>query len=437
MKYYFKILLLSMAIGFINILIFIFLLQFQIVHNSGYIPEEAVTFIIILIGIPVQFLILLLISLISKRSQLATKITSSFFIVVCFLLLWFTSNEERELYSNEQIYNKTEKYDYQQGISTPEGYPIKLLSESKFTVAVKGDSNPYTLLETGKVYSTQWGLGDTTFKSSDEGGVVVPDSLKLYWYSFLENKYYGLNSKIDKKKISDYFKNGYRWDISGNIDQIIPTTYKELIAGIAPNGDVVLWISGHHDVKEIEVFKAKEMKLQNFKDYDQISGETKNEVLSDTCTCADRPQFRRIVHHNKSIPTGKWITKYRKKFNWKIKINNFGQTKQELNFYLFNGEKYSLFNEEVAKTNFQHQGVPDFIKFIFIKNQKKHTVYLEFNEEEVINNFEKLSGKNINDPIEMVLSINPDLSQAKIHLQSKDNNLNFEKMKEIKISSKE
>ena len=55
MKFYFKLFLLSAGVGAVNILIFIFLLQFQIVHNSGYIPQELVTVGIILIAIPIQF----------------------------------------------------------------------------------------------------------------------------------------------------------------------------------------------------------------------------------------------------------------------------------------------------------------------------------------------------------------------------------------------
>lgn len=55
MKYYFKLFLLSAGVGAVNILIFIFLLQFQIVHNSGYLPQELVTVGIILIAIPIEF----------------------------------------------------------------------------------------------------------------------------------------------------------------------------------------------------------------------------------------------------------------------------------------------------------------------------------------------------------------------------------------------
>ena len=55
MKYYFKLFLLSAGVGALNILILIFLLRFQILHNSGYVPQELVTAAIILTAIPIQF----------------------------------------------------------------------------------------------------------------------------------------------------------------------------------------------------------------------------------------------------------------------------------------------------------------------------------------------------------------------------------------------
>jgi hypothetical protein len=430
MKYYFKIFLLSVTIGAINILIFLFLLQFQIVHNSSYIPQEAFTVFLILVAIPVQFIILILIAFIFKRNQSAITITSGIFIVVWFFLLWCGSEKERYRYSNEQIYHRTEKYDYSQGISTPEGYPIKLLT-GRFTISVRGDRNPSTLLETDKVYSENWGIGDV--KLSDGGGVVLPDSLQLYWYSFLENKYYELNTKLDKSKISNYFKTGYEFDRSGKLDKITQVSYDQLIVGIAPGGDVVLWISSFPNTKEIGIFKAREINVKNVDSNYIVDEDERKEVLSDTCTCKDDIQFRRIVNNSKPIPFGIWTNKYRKKFNWKIDINNFGQTKSALEFNFFNGEEYDLYNLETTKIKYQKQILPDYLIFTFIKNKKIYKVYLEFDENEIFSHFEKLTQENPDEPIDIVLNINSNLTQATVKSHSKDTTLDFEKMKEVEI----
>lgn len=433
MKYYFKIFLLSAGIGIINILLFLFLLQFQIVHNSSYIPQEAFIIFLLLLAIPVQFLILLLVAFIFKRNQLAIIIASILMVVVCIFMLWDTSAQERQTYNNEQVYHSTEKYDYQQGISTPEGYPIKLLSESEFTIAVKGDRTPYTLLETNKVYSINWGNGDTTFKSSDGPDIVLPDRLELFWYSFLENKYYRLSTKLNKTQISQYFKKGYKWDYSGNLDKIATRNYRELIAGIAPGGDVVLWISGPGNTKELEIFKADLIDMKEREVYNLVKEDEIKKVLSDTCTCKGNVQFRKIVNNGKPVPTVIWGNKYRKKYDWKVAINNLDQTKAKLDISFFNGEEYELFNEEVAKMKYTQQVVPEYLIYTFIKNKKKYKAFLQFDENEIFSHFEKLTSNNSNESLDIVLNISPDLKQTTIQLQSKNKTLNFEKMKDVDV----
>lgn len=433
MKYYSKIFLLSAGIGIINILLFLFLLQFQIVHNSSYIPQEAFIIFLLLLAIPVQFLILLLVAVIFKRNQLAIIIASILMVVVCIFMLWDTSAQERQTYNNEQVYHSTEKYDYQQGISTPEGYPIKLLSESEFTIAVKGDRTPYTLLETNKVYSINWGNGDTTFKSSDGPDIVLPDRLELFWYSFLENKYYRLSTKLNKTQISQYFKKGYKWDYSGNLDKIATRNYRQLIAGIAPGGDVVLWISGPGNTKELEVFKADLIDMKEREVYNLVKEDEIKKVLSDTCTCKDNVQFRKIVNNGKPVPTGIWGNKYRKKYDWKVAINNLDQTKAKLDISFFNGEEYELFNEEAAKMKYTQQVVPEYLIYTFIKNKKKYKAFLQFDENEIFSHFEKLTSNNSNESLDIVLNISADLKQTTIQLQSKNKTLNFEKMKDVDV----
>ncbi|KFC24350.1 hypothetical protein IO90_03360 [Chryseobacterium sp. FH1] len=433
MKYYFKIFLLSVGIGVVNILMYLFLLQFQILHNSSYVPQEAFDVFLILVAIPIQFLIVALVAYVSKKNKQAVLITSALFVVACLLLILINTKEERSTFNNEQVYRNTEKYDYQQGIATPEGYPIKLLSNSKFTLAVKGNRNPYTLLETGKVYSTNWGNSESTFKSSEDGDVVLPDSLKLYWYSFLENKYYGLSAKLDKIKISNYFKKGYQRDMSGNFARLIIAKYQDLNAGIAPGGDVVLWISGASETREISVFKATEMNINQFKGEDIVKADEIKKVLSDNCECKENLQSRRIDHHNQKIPFGIWTNQYREKYNWKVDISSINSSKSELKFYFYNGERYSLFNEDAVNNNYRNKVVPSDIIFIFIQNGKKYKAFFEFDEDEIYSYFNNLSQANPNAPIDIILNINPDLSQATVKLKSKNRTLDFVKMKTLRI----
>ncbi|MEM8521201.1 DUF2931 family protein [Flavobacterium sp. PL12] len=436
MNYYLKLFLLSVAISMINVLLYLFLLQFQIVNNSSYIPQELGVIFLILIAIPVQFILLLLIAAIFKRSDLSIFFTSCVLIVTCFILLLLSSTEERATFNNEQEYLRTESYDYQQGISTPEGYPIRLLEGSGFAIGIRGHRTPYTLLEDNKVYSTQWGNGDTTFKSSMAGGVPVPNGLQLYWYSYLENKYYELYTKLDQKKIAAYFKDGFIRDnkVTLTNEGSNKGLYNGLVAGIAPGGEVVIWISGVNESKEIGVYKATEISADKITDDDKVTEEAQKLVLNDTCSCEDRPQFRRIVHNGEKIPFGIWTTKYRKKYNWKVKPNNFGHVKSAFNFYFYNGEAFVIQNEDVIKLDYKKQVLTKLIKFTFFKNQKKYKLFIQFDEEELFNHFEELTKNNPDEPLDLTITIRPDLKKTTVQLQSKDKILDFKKIEDIKIS---
>jgi Ca2+/Na+ antiporter len=437
MKYYLKLFLLSTAIGFINLMIFINLLKIQIIHNSSYVPYEIVPVSLIIIAIPIQFVFLILISFLFKKNIYSLIITSFVFIAICFYFLWITSKYEREEYNAIETYKKFERFEYDLGLSTPEGYPIKLLSSS-FKTNEKGSSHFSNDLDNG-VYSVNWGNGTnkrSSGRGSEIGGFVIPDSLEIYWYSFLEKKYYHLNTKLNKDKISAYFRKGYQYTFSRELNKRRNSTYDEIVVGIASGGDVVIWVSSFPNTKEIEVFKATEIKKENLQYKQQIVSEKEIvEVLSDTCKCEDNTQLRKIVHQNIPIPYGKWTNKYRKQFNWKISVNDFGQTKPEMNFNFFNAEEYSLYKDSFTKMKPLKSVLPEFLIYQFSKNNKYYEALIEFDEDEIFKHFEKLTQKNPNEPIDIVLNINPNFTTATIKLKSKDKTLGFVKMKTIEINA--
>ncbi|MBO0590492.1 DUF2931 family protein [Cellulophaga sp. E16_2] len=435
MNYYLKTLLISAFIGFINILIYFVILDVSIVHNSSIIPKELGVIVLILIAIPIQFLILLVVGYFFDRSDNSIFITSILCILTCSLILWFTSSHDRALFDNQQIYNQTEKYKYNQGISVPEGYPIKLLSGSNFSLAVKSNRNPSTLLETDKVYYKQWGLSESTVKSESAGKAAVPNSLNLYWYSYVENKYYELNTEIDEEKISAYFRKGFVRDNKGKLTnaESVNGKYNDLFAGIAPGGDVVLWIGGVNQTDELAVFKANEISVNKIREEDIVNEEARKKVLNDTCTCVDNYQFRKIINNNKPIPFGIWTNKYRQKYNWKILVNDFGQGKSAYNLSFFNGEDFAIYNEDILKLNYLKLVTPNYIIFTFIKNEQKYRAFIEFEADEIFSHFEKLTENNKEEPLDFVINISSDLTEMSVQLVSKDTSLNFEKLKTASI----
>lgn len=435
MNYYLKILLFSGIIGLINFLVFLMIYQNSVFYNSSYVPRELGFVFLILVAIPIQFLILLLVGFVFARNETALYITSGLLILTSSVLLWSTTSEERAVFEERKVYDKTGMYNYQQGISTPEGYPIKLLEGSNFSYSLKGARNSDPLLEADKVYSMQWGQAHTTFRSEFSGGLAVPKSLNLYWYSYLENKYYELNTEINHEKISDYFSKGFTRDIKGKLTRAesYNGNYNQLFAGIAPGGEVVLWIGGVNQTDEIEVFKAQEISISKIEKKDIVTEEARKLVLMDTCECKDNSQFRKIVHNDTEIPFGTWTDKYRQKSNWKLTVNDFGQGKSAYNLSFFNGEDFMIYHEDILKLSYQKLVIPNYIIYTFIKNEKKYKAFIQFEEDEIFNYFKKLQENNKEEPLDLVINISADLNEMNVQLVSKDKILIFKKLKTAEI----
>lgn len=304
MKYYFKIFLLSVGISIFSFLVYQILSSIKIVINNSV---EAFIFYLMVAGFPIQFVVLTIVSFISKKNKKAIMITAGLFAVFWLWFHWITSIDERKSYDidvkEKQLYSKVEQKDYDTGISTPEGFPIKLMTDGcRLSVIIDGKGYYAGKFYKYGVSSESWG-----YASADGYGETLPDSMKLFWYSFVENKYYGLNTKLDKAKISEYFKKGFKmekWNGVKNSSEISRTEYEDLVAGIAPGGDVVLWISGGDDTREIGVFKAKEVNRNQFKSYDILKEDEIKRVLRDTCTCKNDPQSRRIIYNIQYIDEG-------------------------------------------------------------------------------------------------------------------------------------
>ena len=107
-----------------------------------------------------------------------------------------------------------------------------------------------------------------------------------------------------------------------------------------------------------------------------------------------------------------------------------------MNFYFYNGERSTFYNEDVLKINYQKQVLPEVIKFTFIKNNKKYEAFLEVEEDELFQNFKNLKKINANEPVSIVLNINHNLDKATVQLRSKNELFDLTKIKKVRIYSK-
>lgn len=136
---------------------------------------------------------------------------------------------------------RMERFEWLAGTSAPKGCPMSLVS-GEFHLA---DGNSLHISPESRLNSG-WGAHLAVDVVGDELK-PVPQELEVLFYSYLEDRFYHGAFPLPRDSITRLFREGYRStrDPSGR------TTYKFLVAGVAPGGAVAVWASGQGRQTEV------------------------------------------------------------------------------------------------------------------------------------------------------------------------------------------
>ncbi|WP_228452148.1 DUF2931 family protein [Chryseobacterium sp. c4a] len=313
-----------------------------------------------------------------------------------------------------------EKYKWLPTESSPFLYPMNIY---KGNLYLEDGTNVY--IPCSGISHTGWGYGGSTH-TQGEDLKAVPVKLEVTWASFLENKFYTGSWELPVDKIKKLFKEGtvnWRNNEKG--------TYSSVVVGLAPGGVAVVWMYGNDQQIEIGRYQAKETQVA-MKDY--VPGNptiTQKEYFD---MSAFVPEAYENMMKN-GIPFGIWDT-YRKKYNWKTSIEIPNHTLKNVTMEMYNGEMETLFNETITKNPFKERAVPRLLSFLFEDKNGKQTVFevRYFDEDEIFSLFKKTDA---NQPIEIILQMNEDLTNRKLILKQGDKEfpiqkIDYENMWELK-----
>jgi hypothetical protein len=108
----------------------------------------------------------------------------------------------------------------------------------------------------GQYLNTDWGSGDSGSMSVGEDRKKVPDSLKIVWFSYAENKFFEGHFQLPQKKMYDIFKKDYgTYKTPDGEDN--KNAFNTLLLAIAPQGMITLFMEGVGGI-EIGTYQAKE-----------------------------------------------------------------------------------------------------------------------------------------------------------------------------------
>ncbi len=303
-----------------------------------------------------------------------------------------------------------EKYDWSATLSAPEEYPIEVykgeIIADDFRQFLKG----FGTIDKG------WG---------ENGPMVVigpdyknlPDSLTISWRSLIEKKNYSGKWALPTNEIKEYFKTGFV-----NPDNNKKETYNSFVIGLAPKGNVVVWLSGASKQFEVASFKAQETVI-NSSNLDEDEKYLFSQEYYDITLRnieKEKPEIYQKIKAN-SLPIPEIYEKIRTKFLWKpeVLLPDVTYNLKEVTITTFSGELEVLFDDELLANNYEERKIPNEISFVAKTNDKTEKWYwvkkLDVNELlNVFNDFE--TGAKIKFVIDLKSSSKPSfyLSDGKV-----------------------
>lgn len=300
-------------------------------------------------------------------------------------------------------------FDWSATLSAPEEYPVQVY---------KGEIS-------AKDYNQSLnGFGTINYGWGNEGGTVVmgpdlkniPDSLEVAWHSFVDQKNFEGKWALPKDEIRKLFEKGFI-DYATNKK----ITYNEFIIGLAPNGLVVVWLSGAGNQIEVAHFKAKEV----FVTIDTISEDSKP-IFSEKYNTVVLSELNEKYNTVEKIKQNQYpkidlYENYRVKYLWKP-IIEFSEANDLSHFILhtYNGE---LETEQQQVPNYKKRGVLKKMAFSWInKNSNtKISCWLEnFDEGELFDAYKKF---NVSEEINLIVKV---ISNSKVQIKLKSNSQEIE-----------
>ena len=362
-------------------------------------------------------------------------IKKTIIILTVILTTQLTSCQKMEKLENY----KTEKFEWDGDATAPHDYPMWIIYPHSFIL-----SNSYEAVIPNDSFMADGWEGSANSWSVGESNKAMPDSLKIAWYSYTENKFYKGNFKMPQEKIYNLFKDGYliygiNWEKADKNNDYAKELHKEtfsaLTVGLAPKGMVVVWASGQNKI-EIGRFQGEEVPEgpEADKMWEQIADLSDRPISVKQSMAKFTSEVREEVLNSK-ISSKRWDD-YRSRYPWKI-VFNLPLEIYEYQIRFFNSEHFGYpptkdqasYNKEILET--KDKAVPSELDlFVKSENGLKHLIRIDsFDEQEIIQSFKNLAKSNSNGSITMLINVDNAFTKVNIVLKNDIKEIVLEKCK--------
>lgn len=262
------------------------------------------------------------------------------------------------------------KYDWLPSESAPRGYPMEILDGAFHA----GEEDIF--IPRGKPINNGWGMFGT-IRDIGEELKPVPGEMSIRYFSFLEDRFYGGRFALPTAKIEGLFKEGFADYKTGKRG-----TYDRIVAGVATEGHVSVWLSGGGYVREVATYRADpvEIRWKEFKPQSRFDRAGYIDVMVKGAL-GEQPTLGVIPGQ---------FERYRTQYPWRFEIvGDFPAHSMKLS--TFNGE-VDFFNLTRPIDERQERAVPREVRIDWVDAASfRYGAQIEFDENEAFRAFEKVA----------------------------------------------
>jgi hypothetical protein len=295
--------------------------------------------------------------------------------------------------------NKNDKYEWYASGNAPDLYPTKLFFGNFILL---DDSKCY--IPPKSVFATDWGRSMSMDVSGDDFK-LVPKAIDIVWYSILENKFYSVEAVLPSEKMEELLK---LYD-----KETKDPLYSFIIAGMAPYGDLAIWLEGGEIITEIAWIKGEQVDVEwaDFLPYSLLSREEYVKSIQKDCKEA-------YENFQKSgLPDRMLFERYMQKFNYHItpKFENEEAVFEGIELYYYNGELNTTNSGEHTENAMRAKPYKIVLNWSIGKTQ--YGGYFWTDEKKIIDTFSKFYGNDAQKEGCLTIEVGKSNDQFKFFLQ--------------------
>lgn len=323
-------------------------------------------------------------------------------------------NSETKEKNLSETKNGMKKYEWRPTESAPKQYPVEIHQG----IITCQDGSMVEIPSGGRTVHNGWGETGSTYVVGEDLK-SLPKKLMLSWLSFTEDTFYKGDFELPTDKIKTLFDSGYVNHIGKQ------ETYSNVVVGMAPGGNVSVWLFGADKSVEVGHYLAHTTEI-GMEEFNPSGIQDRKKYIAATIDYLPED----IKHQLKKEGVNKEIWNiYRKRFSWKFKYQFKNKsTPAEIRTKFYNGTHFYFKTNNTEINDYNQLTLPKQIGYKWYDSEEnKFGADIDIDEKEIFLAFKSIFKNSDNKTVNLIIEVDAYNSTAALSLESENETIKLNK----------